>query len=60
MLPKPPRNDFILGILVLSLTACFITLAVIDPSTRTAFTDLTKVAVGTYIGFHIPAPNQKS
>lgn len=29
-------------------------LAVIDPSTRPAFADLTKVAVGAYIGLLMP------
>ena len=45
-----------LAMLVLLLAAGSLALAIIDPSTRTAYADLTKVAVGAYIGLHIPAP----
>jgi hypothetical protein len=47
------RSDF-LGILVLILAVGLLVLAVIDPSTRPAFADLTKVAVGAYIGLLMP------
>ena len=43
------KSDF-LGILVLVLAIGLLALAVIDPSTRPAFADLVKVAVGAYAG----------
>jgi hypothetical protein len=49
----------ILGAVVLLLVFGSLVLAVIDPSTRPMFGDLTKVVVGTYIGLHIPAPHQR-
>lgn len=59
---KPRRflsEDQALAILVLSLAFGSLILAIIDPSTRTTFADLTKVAVGAYIGLHIPSPKNK-
>jgi hypothetical protein len=47
------KSDF-LGILVLVLAVGSLALAVIDPSTRPAFADLAKVAVGAYIGLLTP------
>ena len=47
------QSDF-LGLLVLVLALGSLTLAVIDPSTRPAFADLAKVAVGAYIGLLTP------
>ncbi len=49
------KADF-LGVLVLLLALGSLTLAVIDPSTRPAFADLAKVAVGAYIGLLTPRP----
>jgi hypothetical protein len=43
-----------LGAIVLVLVAGALVLAVIDPSSRSAFTDLAKVAVGAYIGLLMP------
>ncbi len=54
------KKEQVLAFVVLILVFGSLVLAVIDPSTRGTFTDLTKVAVGTYIGFHIPAPNQRN
>ncbi len=54
-LPK----DYILGFVVIVLVSGSLVLAILDPSTRATFTDLTKIAVGTYIGLQIPSPNQK-
>lgn len=60
---KPQRRflseDQTLAILVLSLAFGSLALAIIDPSTRPTFADLTKVAVGAYIGLHIPSPKGK-
>ncbi|HLO50915.1 MAG TPA: hypothetical protein VK211_21040 [Kamptonema sp.] len=52
-------RDLLLSVIVLVLVSGSLVLAVIDPSTRPMFCDLTKVAVGAYIGLHIPAPNQQ-
>lgn len=46
----------ILGFVVAVLAIGSLTLAVIDPSARPAFADLTKVAVGAYIGLLMPKP----
>lgn len=55
---SPLSQDRILAVIVLMLVLGSLLLAVIDPSTRPMFGDLTKVAVGAYIGLHIPAPAQ--
>jgi len=44
----------ILGLVVFVLAVGSLVLAVIDSSTRPAFADLTKVAVGAYIGLLMP------
>jgi hypothetical protein len=49
----------ILGAVVLLLVLGSVVLAIIDPSTRPMFADLTKVVVGAYIGLYIPAPGQR-
>ena len=54
-LPK----DYILGLVVIVLVSGSLVLAIIDSSTRDTFADLTKIAVGTYIGLQIPSPGQK-
>lgn len=47
------KSDF-LGVLVLILAFGSLALAVIDSSTRPAFADLAKVAIGAYIGLLTP------
>ncbi|TWH61394.1 hypothetical protein [Dulcicalothrix desertica] len=54
------KNYVILTLVVLPLVSGSVILAIIDPSTRDAFTDLTKVAVGALIGLLIPTPGQRS
>jgi phosphoribosylformylglycinamidine (FGAM) synthase-like enzyme len=54
------KKEQVLAFVVLMLVFGSLVLAVIDPSTGGIFTDLTKVAVGTYISFHIPTPNQRN
>ncbi|ADI64036.1 hypothetical protein [Trichormus azollae] len=54
------KKEQVLAFVVLILVFGSLVLGVIDPSTRGTFTDLTKVAVGTSIGFHILAPNQRN
>ena len=56
---NPFGQDLILSVMVLVLVSGSLVLAVIDPSTRPMFGDLTKVAVGAYIGLHIPPPNHQ-
>jgi hypothetical protein len=56
---NPFSQARILGAVVLLLVLGSLGLAVIDPSTRPMFGDLTKVVVGAYIGLYIPAPGQK-
>ncbi|MBD2414789.1 hypothetical protein FACHB389_31650 [Nostoc calcicola FACHB-389] len=60
MIPKSISKETVLGMIVLSLVVGSLILAIIDSSTRATFADLTKVAVGTYIGLHIPSPNQRT
>ena len=56
---NPFSQARILGAVVLLLVIGSLVLAVIDPSTRPMFGDLTKVVVGAYIGLYIPAPGQR-
>jgi hypothetical protein len=56
---NPFSQARILGAVVLLLVLGSLVLAVIDPSTRPMFGDLTKVVVGAYIGLYIPAPGQR-
>ncbi len=51
---KPLSKYEILGLVVLVLAVGSLVLAVIDSSTRPAFADLTKIAVGAYIGLLMP------
>lgn len=53
-------KEQVLACVVLLLVFGSVVLAILDPSTRSTFADLTKVAVGTYIGFHIPAPTTRA
>jgi hypothetical protein len=55
---NPFSQGRILGAVVLILVFGSVVLAMIDPSTRPMFGDLTKVVVGAYIGLYIPAPGQ--
>jgi len=57
---NPFSQARVLGAVVLLVVLGSLVLAVIDPSTRPMFGDLTKVVVGAYIGLYIPAPNQRS
>lgn len=56
---NPFSQARILGTVVLLLVFGSLVLAVIDPSTRPMFGDLTKVVVGAYMGLHIPAPTPR-
>ena len=44
----------VLALVVLTLVSGSFVLAVLDPTTRESFSELTKIAVGTYICFQIP------
>jgi len=59
MLPKRSlslsRDEF-LGIIVLISVTGSLVLAIIDQQSRPQFIDLTKFAVGTYVGLLIPRP----
>jgi hypothetical protein len=59
MVKQNASKDQFLAFVVLVLVAGALALAIIDPSTRPAFTDLVKIAVGAFIGLHIPAPGQR-
>jgi len=54
MLSKLPSKDEFLGIVILFLVIGNVALAIIDPSMRPAFADLSKVALGAYIGLIMP------
>jgi hypothetical protein len=56
MLPnnRLPSKELILAAIVLLLVTGSLILAVIDDNYRDAFADLTKVALGAYIGLLIP------
>ena len=47
-------RDQVFALVVLVLVSGFLVLAVMDEAIRPAFVDLTKVAVGAYIGLLIP------
>lgn len=47
-------KEEILALMVLILLAGSLVLAIIDPTIRLAFADLTKVALGAYVGLLIP------
>lgn len=47
-------NNGTLGFVVVILVVGSVVLAFIDPATRPAFLDLTKFALGTFVGFLIP------
>ncbi|MEH2138337.1 hypothetical protein [Nostoc sp.] len=51
---KFPSRDEVLAVVTLIMVIGSLTLAVIDEKSRPPFLDLTKVAVGTYIGLLIP------
>jgi len=53
------KNYSVLSVVVLILVLCSAYLAVIDPSNRGAFIDLTKICVGSLLGLWIPSPQQK-
>jgi hypothetical protein len=47
-------KDGVLGIAVLMLVGGTLLLAVIDPTSRPMFADLTKICLGAYIGLLMP------
>lgn len=47
-------KENVLALVILVLVFGSFVLAVLDPTTRGSFSDLTKIGVGTYIGFKIP------
>lgn len=47
-------KDEVLGVVMLITVIGSLTLAVIDEKSRPQFMDLTKLAVGTYVGLLIP------
>ncbi len=52
MLPKKNLNrDDILAILVMTTFLGSFTLAIIDPSTRASFADLSQITISAYLGF---------
>ncbi|MEH2177137.1 hypothetical protein [Nostoc sp.] len=51
---KFPSRDEVLAVATLIMVIGSLTLAVIDEKSRAPFLDLTKFAVGTYIGLLIP------
>ena len=51
---KFPSRDEVLAVVTLIMVIGSLTLAVIDDKSRPQFLDLTKFAVGTYIGLLIP------
>jgi hypothetical protein len=54
---KPPKGILlqrVFAVIVLALVIGNIALALIDSSTRPAFADLTKVALGAYLGLLMP------
>lgn len=55
MLPRKfPSRDEVLGVVTLIAVIGSLSLAVIDEKSRPQFIDLTKFAVGTYVGLLIP------
>ncbi|WP_181256674.1 hypothetical protein [Merismopedia glauca] len=51
---KQFSRDEILGTVMLVTVIGSLYLAIIDPNSRNQFLDLTKFAVGTYVGLQIP------
>jgi hypothetical protein len=54
---KPPRGillETVFAVVVLALVIGNIALAIIDSTTRPAFADLSKVALGAYLGLLMP------
>jgi hypothetical protein len=56
---NPLPQTRILDTITLILVFGSLVLAAIDPSTRSAFGNLTKVVVVAYIGIHIPPSNKR-
>lgn len=54
MLSKSFSKEVILAVIVLVLVSGSLLLAVVDEGYRDAFADLTKVALGAYIGLLVP------
>lgn len=56
---EPPFKEGILAPVVLLLVMGSLAIAIIDESSRPAFTDLAKVGVGGYIGLMMPRRESK-
>lgn len=56
---KFPSKDELIGLVVLMLVFGNIILAMIDANTRPAFADLSKVALGAYLGLLMPPKNTR-
>jgi hypothetical protein len=54
---KPAPHNRISDTIALLLASSSLVLAILDPTTRPAFGDLTKLAVVTYIGLKSPKDN---
>ncbi|MGD1875229.1 MAG: hypothetical protein ACFB02_19520 [Mastigocoleus sp.] len=52
-------KDIILAVIVSTLVAGSLILAIIDENYRSTFVDLAKVGVGGYIGLTIPKPGSR-
>jgi hypothetical protein len=52
-----PSSDLSVLVVVMTLIAGFFYLAIVDPSYRQPFADLTKVAVGGYLAIILPPSN---
>ncbi|OUL17761.1 hypothetical protein [Nostoc sp. 106C] len=54
-----PSRDEVLAVVTLIMVIGSLTLAIIDEKSRPQFLDLTKFAVGTYVGMLIPRSSLK-
>ncbi|MBD2340185.1 hypothetical protein H6G64_24775 [Calothrix sp. FACHB-156] len=54
MFKKFPSRDEVLAVVTLIMVIGSLSLAIIDEKSRPQFLDLTKFAVGTYVGMLIP------
>lgn len=54
-----PSRDEVLAVVTLIMVIGSLTLAIIDEKSRPQFLDLTKFAVGTYVGMLIPRSRLK-
>ncbi len=59
MFKKFPSRDEVLAVVTLIMVIGSLTLAIIDEKSRPQFLDLTKSAVGVYVGMLIPRSGAK-